>query len=55
MGGFGYTLKLDVIDRSIDPVEDFLVNRKAGATASILRSFSRQRSCSAPWAFPPAW
>jgi hypothetical protein len=29
-GVFGYTLKLDVIDDKIDPVEDFLVNRKEG-------------------------
>jgi len=29
-GRFGYTLKLDVVDRTIDPVEDFLVNRKQG-------------------------
>jgi hypothetical protein len=27
---FAYTLKLDVVDRSLDPVEDFLVNRKEG-------------------------
>lgn len=27
---FGYTLNLTVIDRSIDPVEDFLFNRKEG-------------------------
>ena len=44
-GKFGYTLKLDVIDSSIDPVEDFLVNRKEGhceyfasALALMLRS-----------------
>jgi len=29
-GEFGYTLKLDVVDRTIDPVVDFLVNRKEG-------------------------
>ena len=29
-GGFGYTLKLDVVDSSLDPIEDFLVNRKEG-------------------------
>ena len=29
-GRFGYTLRMDVIDPSIDPVEDFLVNRKEG-------------------------
>lgn len=29
-GQFGYTLKLDVVDPSIDPVLDFLVNRKEG-------------------------
>jgi transglutaminase-like putative cysteine protease len=27
---FGYTLKLDVIDPRLDPVEDFLINRKEG-------------------------
>ena len=27
---FGYTLKLDVVDPELDPVEDFLVNRKQG-------------------------
>ena len=27
---FSYTLQMDVIDRSLDPVEDFLVNRKQG-------------------------
>ena len=27
---FGYTLKLDVVDRKIDPVLDFLLNRKEG-------------------------
>jgi transglutaminase-like putative cysteine protease len=44
-GEFGYSLKLDVIDGSIDPVEDFLVNRKEGhceyfasALALMLRS-----------------
>lgn len=29
-GEFGYTLNLDVIDRKIDPVLDFLINRKEG-------------------------
>jgi len=29
-GRFGYTLKLDPIDRTIDPVVDFLENRKEG-------------------------
>ena len=29
-GRFSYTLRMDVIDRGIDPVEDFLVNRKEG-------------------------
>ena len=29
-GRFGYTLRMEVVDRSIDPVEDFLVNRKEG-------------------------
>jgi protein-glutamine gamma-glutamyltransferase len=29
-GKFSYTLKLDVVDSSLDPVEDFLVNRKEG-------------------------
>lgn len=29
-GEFGYTLKLDVVDPSIDPVLDFLINRKQG-------------------------
>jgi len=29
-GQFGYTLQMDVVDRTLDPVEDFLVNRKAG-------------------------
>jgi protein-glutamine gamma-glutamyltransferase len=44
-GQFGYTLKLDVIDGNLDPVEDFLVNRKEGhceyfasALALMLRS-----------------
>ena len=27
---FGYTLNLDVVDRNLDPVEDFLTNRKEG-------------------------
>jgi transglutaminase-like putative cysteine protease len=42
---FGYTLEMNVVDRSIDPVEDFLVNRKRGhceyfasALALLLRS-----------------
>lgn len=29
-GRFSYTLRMDVIDPGIDPVEDFLVNRKEG-------------------------
>ena len=29
-GQFSYTLEMDVINRSVDPVEDFLVNRKKG-------------------------
>ncbi len=29
-GEFGYTLDLTVVDRNIDPVEDFLFNRKEG-------------------------
>ncbi len=29
-GQFHYTLQMDVVDSSIDPVEDFLVNRKEG-------------------------
>ena len=29
-GKFSYTLKLDVVDSTLDPVEDFLVNRKEG-------------------------
>jgi transglutaminase-like putative cysteine protease len=44
-GEFGYTLKLDRIDTTIDPVEDFLINRKQGhceyfasALALMLRS-----------------
>jgi protein-glutamine gamma-glutamyltransferase len=44
-GQFSYTLQMDVIDRRIDPVEDFLVNRKKGhceyfasALALLLRS-----------------
>jgi len=32
-GGFGYTLQMDVTDPAIDPVEDFLVNRKQGHCA----------------------
>ncbi len=44
-GQFSYTLQMDVIDRRLDPVEDFLVNRKKGhceyfasALALLLRS-----------------
>ena len=44
-GQFSYTLQMDVIDRRVDPVEDFLVNRKKGhceyfasALALLLRS-----------------
>ena len=44
-GQFTYTLQMDVKDRSLDPVEDFLVNRKKGhceyfasALALLLRS-----------------
>ena len=44
-GEFSYSLKMDVADPTIDPVEDFLVNRKAGhceyfasALAMLLRS-----------------
>ncbi len=29
-GQFGYTLRMDVIDPSLDPVEDFVVHRKEG-------------------------
>ena len=29
-GQFGYTLQMNVVDPSLDPVEDFLVNRKEG-------------------------
>ncbi len=29
-GGFSYTLKLEVVDPTIDPVLDFLINRKSG-------------------------
>jgi transglutaminase-like putative cysteine protease len=42
---FGYTLEMNVVDSAIDPVEDFLVNRKQGhceyfasALALLLRS-----------------
>jgi transglutaminase-like putative cysteine protease len=42
---FSYTLQMDVVDQNIDPVEDFLVNRKKGhceyfasALALLLRS-----------------
>jgi transglutaminase-like putative cysteine protease len=44
-GEFNYTLKMDVVDKDIDPVLDFLVNRKEGhceyfasALALMLRS-----------------
>jgi protein-glutamine gamma-glutamyltransferase len=44
-GEFGYTLDMKVVDSSLDPVEDFLVNRKEGhceyfasALALLLRS-----------------
>jgi transglutaminase-like putative cysteine protease len=44
-GKFAYSLKMDVIDLSLDPVEDFLINRKEGhceyyasALALLLRS-----------------
>jgi protein-glutamine gamma-glutamyltransferase len=44
-GQFSYTLEMDVHDRTLDPVEDFLVNRKKGhceyfasALALLLRS-----------------
>jgi transglutaminase-like putative cysteine protease len=44
-GEFGYTLSMDVVDRDIDPVADFLINRKEGhceyfasALALLLRS-----------------
>ncbi len=44
-GQFHYTLQLDVIDRDLDPVADFLINRKEGhceyfasALALLLRS-----------------
>ncbi|HEX3447566.1 MAG TPA: DUF3488 and transglutaminase-like domain-containing protein, partial [Isosphaeraceae bacterium] len=44
-GQFSYTLQMDVKDRRVDPVEDFLVNRKEGhceyfasALALLLRS-----------------
>ncbi len=33
-GQFSYTLQMDVVDRRIDPVEDFLVNRKRGHCGS---------------------
>jgi protein-glutamine gamma-glutamyltransferase len=46
-GEFSYTLEMDVINSSIDPVEDFLVNRKRGhceyfasALALMLRSIN---------------
>jgi transglutaminase-like putative cysteine protease len=48
-GQFTYTLQMDVIDRSIDPVQDFLDNRKQGhceyfasALALLLRSVDIQ-------------
>jgi hypothetical protein len=48
-GQFSYTLQMDVIDHSVDPVEDFLVNRKKGhceyfasALALLLRSINIQ-------------
>jgi hypothetical protein len=44
-GQFSYSLQMDVVDSSLDPVEDFLVNRKKGhceyfasALALLLRS-----------------
>ncbi len=44
-GKFTYTLQMEIIDHTIDPVEDFLVNRKSGhceyfasALALLLRS-----------------
>ena len=44
-GEFGYTLEMNVVDPQLDPVEDFLVNRKKGhceyfasALALLLRS-----------------
>ena len=44
-GQFGYTLQMDMVNPSLDPVEDFLVNRKEGhceyfasALALLLRS-----------------
>lgn len=44
-GGFGYTLEMSVVDPNLDPVVDFLVNRKQGhceyfasAMALLLRS-----------------
>jgi protein-glutamine gamma-glutamyltransferase len=44
-GEFGYTLEMNVVDHQLDPVEDFLVNRKKGhceyfasALALLLRS-----------------
>jgi protein-glutamine gamma-glutamyltransferase len=46
-GEFSYTLEMDVIDSTVDPVEDFLVNRKRGhceyfasALALMLRSIN---------------
>ena len=48
-GEFSYTLQMDVVDRKLDPVEDFLVNRKEGhceyfasALALLLRSIDIQ-------------
>ena len=44
-GQFSYTLQMDIVDPKLDPVEDFLVNRKSGhceyfasALALLLRS-----------------
>jgi transglutaminase-like putative cysteine protease len=48
-GQFSYTLAMEVVDRKLDPVEDFLVNRKAGhceyfasSLALLLRSINIQ-------------
>jgi len=48
-GRFSYTLRMDVVDPNLDPVEDFLVNRKQGhceyfasALALLLRSINIQ-------------
>ncbi|HEV3163607.1 MAG TPA: DUF3488 and transglutaminase-like domain-containing protein, partial [Isosphaeraceae bacterium] len=32
-GKFGYTLQMDVVDATLDPVEDFLINRRQGHCA----------------------